>query len=96
MKHIALKYVKTDEFPSEAVADFVEQTRTTMTARACFALNVTYRWCLTGTPLQNRIGEFFSLIRFLEITPYASYFCKDCPCSTLEWSMADDSRCEHC
>ncbi|KAJ8111044.1 hypothetical protein ONZ43_g5720 [Nemania bipapillata] len=67
------------------------KTRTTMTARACFALNVTYRWCLTGTPLQNRIGEFFSLIRFLEIAPYASYFCKDCACSALEWSMTDDS-----
>ncbi|RWA03405.1 hypothetical protein EKO27_g11701 [Xylaria grammica] len=66
------------------------KTRTTMTARACFALKVTYRWCLTGTPLQNRIGEFFSLIRFLEIAPYASYFCKDCPCSTLEWSMSED------
>ncbi|KAI0403659.1 hypothetical protein F4802DRAFT_598856 [Xylaria palmicola] len=72
------------------------KTRTTMTARACFALNVTYRWCLTGTPLQNRIGEFFSLIRFLEITPYASYLCKDCPCSGLEWSMGDDSKCKHC
>ncbi|KAJ2971797.1 hypothetical protein NUW58_g9315 [Xylaria curta] len=72
------------------------KTRTTMTARACFALNVTYRWCLTGTPLQNRIGEFFSLIRFLEIAPYASYFCKECPCSTLEWSMSEDSKCRHC
>ncbi|KAH8166656.1 hypothetical protein CIB48_g1601 [Xylaria polymorpha] len=72
------------------------KTRTTMTARACFALNVTYRWCLTGTPLQNRIGEFFSLIRFLEIAPYASYFCKDCPCSALEWSMTEDGKCKHC
>ncbi|KAI0906184.1 hypothetical protein F4823DRAFT_608161 [Ustulina deusta] len=72
------------------------KTRTTMTARACFALNVTYRWCLTGTPLQNRIGEFFSLIRFLEIAPYASYFCKECDCSTLEWSMDEDSKCRHC
>ncbi|KAI0550805.1 hypothetical protein F4679DRAFT_541482 [Xylaria curta] len=72
------------------------KTRTTMTARACFALNVKYRWCLTGTPLQNRIGEFFSLIRFLEIAPYASYFCKDCPCSTLEWAMSDESKCTHC
>ncbi|GAW16930.1 hypothetical protein ANO14919_063770 [Xylariales sp. No.14919] len=72
------------------------KTRTTMTARACFALKVTYRWCLTGTPLQNRIGEFFSLIRFLEIAPYASYFCKDCSCSTLEWSMSEDSKCKHC
>ncbi|KAI0196500.1 SNF2 family N-terminal domain-containing protein [Xylaria flabelliformis] len=72
------------------------KTRTTMTARACFALNVEYRWCLTGTPLQNRIGEFFSLIRFLEVAPYASYFCKDCPCSTLEWSMSEESKCTKC
>lgn len=51
------------------------KTRTTMTAKACFALNAQYRWCLTGTPLQNRIGEFFSLIRFLNVAPFASY-CK--------------------
>ncbi|KAI8630177.1 hypothetical protein F5Y19DRAFT_56725 [Xylariaceae sp. FL1651] len=72
------------------------KTRTTMTARACFALDVDYRWCLTGTPLQNRIGEFFSLIRFLEVAPFASYFCKDCPCSSLEWAMNEESRCSHC
>ncbi|KAG6004390.1 hypothetical protein E4U21_001110 [Claviceps maximensis] len=41
------------------------KTRSTMTAKACFALQTNYRWCLSGTPLQNRIGEFFSLIRFL-------------------------------
>lgn len=72
------------------------KTRTTMTAKACFALKVDYRWCLTGTPLQNRIGEFFSLIRFLNIAPFASYFCKQCPCSTLEWNMNEDGKCTHC
>ncbi|KAI0122994.1 DNA repair protein RAD16 [Xylariales sp. AK1849] len=72
------------------------KTRTTMTAKACFALKVDYRWCLTGTPLQNRIGEFFSLIRFLNISPFASYFCKGCPCSSLEWNMNDEGRCVHC
>ncbi|KAK3995083.1 DNA repair protein RAD16 [Cladorrhinum sp. PSN332] len=72
------------------------KTRTTMTAKACFALKVTYRWCLTGTPLQNRIGEFFSLIRFLNIQPFSCYLCKQCPCSTLEWSMNDDNRCKKC
>ncbi|KAJ6440026.1 DNA repair protein RAD16 [Purpureocillium lavendulum] len=72
------------------------KTRTTMTAKACFALKTNYRWCLTGTPLQNRIGEFFSLIRFLNITPFASYLCKQCACSTLEWTMNDDNRCKHC
>lgn len=72
------------------------KTRTTMTAKACFALKTDFRWCLTGTPLQNRIGEFFSLLRFLNIRPFASYLCRQCPCSSLEWSMDDDSRCTNC
>jgi DNA repair protein RAD16 len=72
------------------------KTRTTMTAKACFALKVTYRWCLSGTPLQNRIGEFFSLIRFLNIRPFSCYLCKQCPCSTLEWQMDEDNHCTGC
>ncbi|KAK4175742.1 putative DNA repair protein [Triangularia setosa] len=72
------------------------KTRTTMTAKACFALKVTYRWCLSGTPLQNRIGEFFSLIRFLNVRPFACYLCKQCPCKTMEWSMDEDSCCTQC
>ncbi|RFU77170.1 dna repair rad16 [Trichoderma arundinaceum] len=72
------------------------KTRTTMTAKACFALKTVYRWCLTGTPLQNRIGELFSLVRFLNIKPFALYLCKQCTCSTLEWSMDDNSRCSDC
>ncbi|KAH6611424.1 dna repair rad16 [Trichoderma cornu-damae] len=72
------------------------KTRTTMTAKACFALKTEYRWCLSGTPLQNRIGELFSLVRFLNIKPFALYLCKQCPCSTLEWSMDDHSRCSDC
>lgn len=72
------------------------KTRTTMTAKACFALKVTYRWCLSGTPLQNRIGEFFSLVRFLNVSPFANYLCKMCPCTALEWNMDDDNRCKHC
>ncbi|KAG5940837.1 hypothetical protein E4U59_002181 [Claviceps monticola] len=72
------------------------KTRSTMTAKACFALQTEYRWCLSGTPLQNRIGEFFSLIRFLNIRPFALYLCKQCPCSTLEWLMDDSNRCSGC
>lgn len=67
-----------------------------MTAKAAFALNAPYRWCLTGTPLQNRIGEFFSLTRFLNIEPFASYFCKDCACTKLDWAADEDGQCEYC
>ncbi|KFX92091.1 hypothetical protein V490_05574 [Pseudogymnoascus sp. VKM F-3557] len=70
--------------------------RTTGSAKACFALKADHKWCLSGTPLQNRIGEFFSLIRFLDVRPFASYFCKQCPCSQLEWSMDERNRCTKC
>jgi SNF2 family DNA or RNA helicase len=39
------------------------------TLAAC-ALNSWYRWCLTGTPLQNNLDELQSLIKFLRIKPY--------------------------
>jgi DNA repair protein RAD16 len=70
--------------------------RTTGCAKACFALKADHKWCLSGTPLQNRIGEFFSLVRFLDIKPFACYFCKQCPCSTLNWEMNEDNRCSGC
>ena len=72
------------------------KTRTTSVAKACFALKADFKWCLSGTPVQNRIGEFFSLLRFLQVTPFASYFCKKCPCATLHWSQDAGKRCAHC
>ncbi|KAN0074910.1 SNF2 family N-terminal domain containing protein [Elaphomyces granulatus] len=70
--------------------------RNTGVARACFALKATYKWCLSGTPVQNRIGEFFSLLRFLEVRPFACYFCKMCQCKELHWSQDAEKRCTHC
>ncbi|KAI2463379.1 SNF2 family N-terminal domain-containing protein [Annulohypoxylon bovei var. microspora] len=72
------------------------KTRGSGTAKACFALTATYRWCLSGTPLQNRIGEFFSLLRFLRVVPFVSYICKACPCEHLEWAPDRDSKCPEC
>lgn len=39
----------------------------------------------TGTPLQNRVGELYSLIRFVGADPYAYYYCKRCDCKSLHW-----------
>ncbi|KAL8944561.1 MAG: hypothetical protein Q9216_000364 [Gyalolechia sp. 2 TL-2023] len=72
------------------------KSRTTGVARACFALKADHKWCLSGTPVQNRIGEFFSLLRFLEIKPFACYFCKACSCAELHWSQSENKKCTHC
>ncbi|KAL8941525.1 MAG: hypothetical protein Q9211_001789 [Gyalolechia sp. 1 TL-2023] len=72
------------------------KSRTTGVARACFALRADHKWCLSGTPVQNRIGEFFSLLRFLEIKPFACYFCKACACAELHWSQSENKKCTHC
>eukprot|EP00940_MAST-03C_sp_MAST-3C-sp2_P001866 g1866.t1 len=73
--------------------------RTSSTAQAIFGLRAKYRWCLTGTPLQNRVGELYALVRFLCIDPFAYYFCKKkgCDCKMLQWSMGREQRgCTNC
>ncbi|KNG50497.1 helicase swr1 [Stemphylium lycopersici] len=72
------------------------KSRNTGVAKACFALRSNYKWCLSGTPVQNRIGEFFSLLRFLEVRPFADYFCRSCDCEKLHWATDDDHMCVAC
>lgn len=72
------------------------KSRNTGVAKACFALTSNYKWCLSGTPVQNRIGEFFSLLRFLEVRPFADYFCRSCDCEKLHWAVDDDYMCVAC
>ncbi|KAH9996318.1 SNF2 family N-terminal domain-containing protein [Russula vinacea] len=45
------------------------KNRKTKAAQGCCALEGKYRWCLTGTPLQNNVEELFSLLKFLRIKP---------------------------
>lgn len=46
------------------------KNKNTVSAKACCALSARYRWCLSGTPMQNNVAELQSLIKFLRIKPY--------------------------
>ncbi|TAQ89367.1 hypothetical protein B7494_g2326 [Chlorociboria aeruginascens] len=46
------------------------KNRNAKATQACYALHSEYRWCLTGTPMQNNLDELQSLIKFLRIKPY--------------------------
>ncbi|KAF5371952.1 hypothetical protein D9615_008067 [Tricholomella constricta] len=70
--------------------------RSTNTAKAAFQLKSNYRWCLSGTPLQNRVGELYSLVRFLGGDPFSYYFCKVCDCKSLHWTFSDKRSCDDC
>ncbi|KAF2860548.1 hypothetical protein K470DRAFT_257785 [Piedraia hortae CBS 480.64] len=55
------------------------KNRSAKSTQACYALESWYRWCLTGTPMQNNLDELQSLIRFLRIKPY---------CEMANWKQA--------
>lgn len=46
------------------------KNRNAKMTKACCALPAEFRWCLTGTPMQNNLDELQSLVNFLRITPY--------------------------
>lgn len=42
-------------------------------AIACCELPSKFRWCLTGTPMQNNVTELYSLLKFLRIKPLSNW-----------------------
>jgi len=73
------------------------KNRRSGTAKAIFNLTAERRWCLSGTPLQNRVGELYSQIRFLRVFPYAYYFATTCGCKSLDYQFGGNYKnCGFC
>ncbi|GMK57535.1 hypothetical protein CspeluHIS016_0403690 [Cutaneotrichosporon spelunceum] len=45
------------------------KNRKTQAAEAAYSLTAKFRWCLTGTPIQNNVDELYSLFKFLRAKP---------------------------
>ncbi|ODV85813.1 hypothetical protein CANARDRAFT_27902 [[Candida] arabinofermentans NRRL YB-2248] len=49
------------------------RNRSTKTTKAIYALEATRKWALTGTPIINRLDDFYSLVNFLELAPWSDH-----------------------
>ena len=70
-----------------------------VTCHAAHRLQASFRWCVSGTPLQNRIGELSSMVRFLRAPPYAYLRCakRGCRCECYEVECEPGTQtCKFC
>ncbi|CAD6262148.1 unnamed protein product [Miscanthus lutarioriparius] len=44
-----------------------------LVAQACWELEAERRWCISGTPMQNKFGDLYSYLRFLRYKPYSEH-----------------------
>ncbi|KAF8945286.1 hypothetical protein BGZ47_002958 [Haplosporangium gracile] len=50
-------------------AHIIKEVNTVQSKAAC-ALVAERRWCLTGTPIQNKLDDLFALVKFLGMQPF--------------------------
>ncbi|TFK51301.1 hypothetical protein OE88DRAFT_1659198 [Heliocybe sulcata] len=49
------------------------RNRATQTAKACWELQSKFRWCMTGTPIQNKVEDLYPLFHFLGVLPLSEW-----------------------
>lgn len=60
-------------------------------ARAICALDSVSRWAVTGTPIQNRLSDFATLLKFIQVYPYTDPKCFDADISR-PWKSGEDGE----
>jgi SNF2 family DNA or RNA helicase len=48
----------------------VIQNASSQVFRAVYNLSAKHRWCITGTPIQNRVQDLGALVSFLRVSPF--------------------------
>ncbi|KAF4984797.1 hypothetical protein FZEAL_88 [Fusarium zealandicum] len=60
-------------------------------ARAICSLDSVARWAVTGTPIQNKLGDLYTLLKFLKVYPYMDKKVFDDDISYL-WKSGNDEE----
>ena len=64
--------------------------------RCLTALEAEYRWVVTGTPVMNKLGDLYSIVRFLRVKPLAHTICLHCADCAKLVSESHAPECVDC